>query len=269
MQLAIFNEGQGRHDGCKEPIDAAADGFCKRLGRAFEWNVRGGDACSHSKLFGIDVGGRASACRCVVKRIGLGLHFGNQVFHILEAFAGRHHHHVGQAGQGRDAHQVVQGVVGQVGVNGRVHHVARRVNQKRVAIGRCLGHLVGCNGAACARFVFNDDRMTQSGGEFFGHRAGHNVGTAAGRKGHHKLDALLGPILGLRRHAESADGNGCQGKFRKALRDPCQCLICFHVVSIEVWVLFACGRVGHGQQNAGHGVCLVHELALFARGKTG
>ena len=86
--------------------------------------MSGIDACSHSEFFCIDVCGRTCASRCVVEVVGFGFDFSNQIFHILVALAGGDHHHIGQAGQRRDAHQIIQGVIRQVGVDGRIDHVA-------------------------------------------------------------------------------------------------------------------------------------------------
>ena len=106
--------------------------------------------------------------------------------------------------------KVFQRLVRQLAVQaGRSRH-ANVPNQQRVAIGRCLGHLGGTNGAASTVDVFHHKVAARQGfSHGFAKLARHQVGGAASCKRHHQCDGLAAGV-GLGLGHQSGGGGGDQ-----------------------------------------------------------
>ena len=166
---------------------------------------------------------RAVAAGGHVHLAGVGLGHADEILHVVNALGlglvGVHHHHVGHGGHQGDGHKVLDGVVGQLGVQRAVDAVgAHGAHQQRVAVAGRLGHHLGTHVAARARAVVHDELLPERLGQLGRHGAGQDVGGATGRKGHHDAYGLGGPRpLGARhggqqrRRAGQRNGAGGQG----------------------------------------------------------
>src|SRR6266511_4493104 len=79
------------------------------------------------------------------------------------------------------------------------------MHEQRMAVGLRLRHLRGADGAARAGPVLDDGRLAELRGEFFGDRAGHDVGAAAGSERHDEAERLRRPGLRPRRRVRGAE----------------------------------------------------------------
>ena len=86
-----------------------------------------------------------------------------------------------------------------------MHDAGDRMIEQRVAVGIGAYDRVGCNRAAAAALIDDDDRLAQFLGDLVGGDARGDVDTAAGRKRHVHLDRARREIrLGTRRRRENA-----------------------------------------------------------------
>ncbi|MNT28644.1 hypothetical protein D3C72_1643470 [compost metagenome] len=147
--------------------------------------------------------GRAVAGGRHVDAAGVGLQVLDQVRHRADAVLvgeGRiQFQDVRHGNHQRDRHEVLDRVVGQLGVHGLIDGVrADRAHQQGVAIGRGARGFRRADVAARARLVIHHHRLVPRLAQFGGHDARGDVCCAAGGKGHDDLHVAFGVVgLGL------------------------------------------------------------------------
>ena len=152
---------------------------------------------------------RARAGAGVVQLAGVGLG-------VLDEFGKRAHRqigvdqqHIGQAVDQRDRREILDGVIGQIGVDGGVDHMrALRGDDQRVAVGPGLGHVDRAHGAAGAALVVDQHRNAQLAAQAVGDQPARVVHRAAGRERHDQRDRLR-RVCGLgMRSRQRCQGSG-------------------------------------------------------------
>src|SRR5690606_5738261 len=117
--------------------------------------------------------------------------------------------HVGRGGDVDDRHEVVDRVVRNLLVDGRVGgRGGHRGHAEGVAVGGGAHHFGGADHAAAASLVFDHHGLPQRLAQRVGDGAGDDVGGAAGCERHHQANRLAG--VGLRAHR--AGGQGGSGE---------------------------------------------------------
>ncbi len=139
----------------------------------------------------------------------VGLQHGQEFLVVLGREARVHRDHVGHVGQVGDGLEVLDRVVRQLGVAGRVHgHGRDRRDADGVAVGRGLGDGVGADRTAPAGAVFHHHRLAQDAAHLVRRATADDVGGAAGGERNDQADRLGGVALGLRRGGGGRQGQG-------------------------------------------------------------
>ena len=133
---------------------------------------------------------------------GLAFAFSMNSFMRLDRGFLRHHEHVRRRAQHHQRHEVLERIVGRVGVEARVDHVGAGADQQRVAVGRQPLHRRDGDVAAGAAAVLDDHRLAERLAELGVDQPRGDVGAAAGREAHHHGDLLV-RIFGARRRAHA------------------------------------------------------------------
>ena len=138
------------------------------------------DAGLHVEHFTNDVLRRSRAGRR--KRQIAGFCLGNDVLDAGQPRLGIDRNHERRIGNRRDSREVGVGLVRQFRIQRRRNHQwAAGGDQKRIAVGLGLGHIVGANIAARAALVFDDDGLAQHALQLRCQQARQQVGRAARR----------------------------------------------------------------------------------------
>ena len=119
----------------------------------------------------------------------------DEVVERLQAGLGRGDQHVRPAAQQREVGEVLQRVVGQLGVDARVGDVRRGIGEQRVAVGRRVDHDLRADRAAGAGAVLGHHRLAPHLLQLGRDHAADDVGRAARRERDDQADGLVGKAL--------------------------------------------------------------------------
>ena len=117
-----------------------------------------------------------------------------------------------QAGERRDGGEVLQRVVRQIGVKGRIHRVAVADHEERVTVRRGLRHHRGPHHAAGPGPVVDHHRLPPYFRELAADVAADEIEAAAGRYRNHHPHRLGGIALGKGARGYEQPGNQQQRK---------------------------------------------------------
>ncbi|CUI28541.1 Uncharacterised protein [Achromobacter ruhlandii] len=163
---------------------------------------------------------RARPGRTHVAAIALRLDVGDQLGHGRGLHVGTDHQHVGHGGQQRDRREILDRVIRDARIQRRVDAVrAGGRQQQRIAVGRGRCHLLGGDGAVGAALVVDHDGLPQRLRRLGRHRAGQDVGGAAGRMRHDQRDGLGGKGLRVRGRQRRQQTGGGERRAGKAMKD--------------------------------------------------
>ena len=143
----------------------------------------------------------------VVEGARMGLGVGDQFLDAARGQRRRDQQDTGRPADLGNRREILVGLVGQTG-----HQVwrdgmrAAGGEQQRVAVRRGLGRLARADGAARAGAVVDDQLLAQVLGHALRHHARHEVGGAAGRKGHDQAHRMRGPGRLALCHGGQSDG---------------------------------------------------------------
>ena len=216
LELAGLDLRHGRGQVVEHQVHGAADQVEQRRAGAAVGEVdhEGAGARLEELARQVDRGAVAAGRHVQLARVGLGIT--DQVGHgiDLQRFGlGRvHHQHVGHTGHQRDRREVLDRVIGQLGIERGIDAMrAHGAHQQGVAVGCRLGHLGRADVAASAGLVVDQEGLAKGLAEFGRQRARQDVGGAARGKGHHDAHGLVGPGgLGLGQARQQ--GGAGQGK---------------------------------------------------------
>ena len=149
------------------------------------------DARGDAKLLGGKMGAAADAGRAVGERTGLGLGGGDELGHALRPGSRIDDQHHRLARERRHGHEFALWVVGHRGIQRRIDRVARRMHEKRVAVGARARDRHRGERTAGARAVLDHHRLLPELGELRRERARDDVGHAAGREGNDHAHRLV------------------------------------------------------------------------------
>ncbi len=138
-----------------------------------------------------DVGQGAIAGVAMIELAGMRACVGDKFRESVERHRRWADQQLGDCRDQRHRHDVLLGVVGQVGVERRIDRVVGRGQQQRVAVGRRLGERVGGDRAAGARPVVDHHALAEGVVDAVGEQPRHDVDRAARGKRHEQPDRPL------------------------------------------------------------------------------
>ena len=148
---------------------------------------------------------------------GIGTRIGNQFGHVFGRHRGMHYQHIGGGTDHGDGHQILGGVIGQIGKQRRRHHEGRRHQHDGVTVGGRLRRDRGANSAARAGAIIDQHRLAHRFGHLLRQQARNDVVAAAGRIGDDELDRAIGVGILVRLGLDSGSTyeNGERGNKRE------------------------------------------------------
>ncbi|MCY1505219.1 hypothetical protein D9M68_394160 [compost metagenome] len=127
-----------------------------------------------------------------------------QVLHRPDRRTGRHHHQHRRRGDARHRHQVFLHAERQPGEQRDIGSMRQRDREPGIAVGRCLGNLVGADVRVAAGLVVDHHGPLPLFRELVPDQPRHDVRQATGRERHHVADRLAGIVMGGHRRLRRA-----------------------------------------------------------------
>ncbi len=110
----------------------------------------------------------------------------------------------------RNRHEILGRVVGQLGHQQRVGHIADGVHENRVPVGGRLCDSGSGNGGRTAGLVFEQHRLAERGAQVLARQAQRSIERTSGRVGHHEADGLVRELRCGLRGGKASDQAGNQ-----------------------------------------------------------
>src|SRR5262245_37052393 len=145
---------------------------------------------------------------------GIGLHQVDQLLDRLRRHVGMDDDGVRRRARLGDRDEVPVGIVGRLGEQARIDHVARGHEQDRIAVGRRPGGGTHAEVPGGTTLVLDDELLAELFRQLVPDQERHHVGRAAGRERHDDAHGL--GRVGLREGGARQEQRGAQG------REPCE-----------------------------------------------
>ena len=201
--------GQRRENRRVVDIDTAGHHLDQRLGRALEGDRLRLESGAQAKTLHGHVDRAADTDRSECDRPLLS--FGDQLLHGLDVFGRRDDQDIGQISERRDRDKILDRIVLQVGDRGRRDDMSRGMGQQRVAVGIRPGHRARGDRAACARPVFDNDRLAELGRHLLENNSWNDVGRASRAQRDDRADGPAWPLIGAA-DGDAGKNGACDGE---------------------------------------------------------
>ena len=193
--LAALDLAGGRPDGVKKHLHLAAHQVGQRGREAPIVDVRDGDSRQCLETLVQQMHGAAGPDRARIDLRRFLLRVSDEFLHRARRHVGADDKHVAKNRDWRDRDEFIQFVAGIL-----LHqHIDRKTvggEQQRVAVRRGARDHAGADHGGGTALVFNDHRLTQSGGQGLCHETPHAIHATSRRVGNHNTDRFGG--VGLR-----------------------------------------------------------------------
>ncbi len=124
------------------------------------------------------------------------LSFGDQLLHGFDVFRRRDDQDIGQISERRDRDKILDRIILQVGDRGGRDDMGGGMGQQRVAVGIRPGHRARGDRAACARPVFDNDRLAELRRHLLENNSWNDVGRASRAQRDDRADGPAWPLVG-------------------------------------------------------------------------
>ena len=140
---------------------------------------------------------------------------------VLMFFDGAMTRTIGQISERRDRDKILDRIIRQVGDCGGRDDVSRGMGQQRVAVG--IRHGDGARGdrAACARLVFDDDRLPELSRQLLENNSWNDVGRASRAQRYDRADGPAWPLVGAA-DGDAGEGGKCDCENQSSLGCACR-----------------------------------------------
>ncbi len=187
---------QRRRQGGKGDLGIPGDGRVDRLRGAGEGDVHDVEAEFLLEQFARQMRRRADAGSGETVFVRVGLDQFDQLFDALRRHRRIDRDDVGRIGDHGDRREILDRVVGDLGVQAHIDHEAGAHHGERVAVGRRLRHFGVGDIAAGAGFVIDVELLAKGGRQFLPDDTGDHIGGSAGGEADQQPHRMIGILAG-------------------------------------------------------------------------